>query len=33
VDDVQSGAWPVEPNIVSAPAEEMEKFKKLMAGK
>jgi 3-methyl-2-oxobutanoate hydroxymethyltransferase len=31
--DVQSGAWPVEPNIVSATAEEMEKFKKLMAGK
>jgi 3-methyl-2-oxobutanoate hydroxymethyltransferase len=30
--DVQSGAWPVEPNIVSASAEEMEKFKKLIAG-
>jgi 3-methyl-2-oxobutanoate hydroxymethyltransferase len=33
VDDVQSGAWPVEPNIVSAPEEEMEKFRRLMAGK
>jgi 3-methyl-2-oxobutanoate hydroxymethyltransferase len=31
VGEVQSGAWPVEPYIVSAPQAEMEAFKKLMA--
>ncbi len=31
VSEVQSGVWPVEPWIVSAPKEEMDAFKKLMA--
>jgi 3-methyl-2-oxobutanoate hydroxymethyltransferase len=33
VNEVQSGAWPVDPYIVNAPKDEMEKFKNLMPKK
>ncbi|MGB8819504.1 MAG: 3-methyl-2-oxobutanoate hydroxymethyltransferase [Rhizobiaceae bacterium] len=33
IDEVQSGAWPTDPFVVSAPQTEMDKFKALMAGK
>ena len=33
VNDVQSGAWPDAPNLVSAPKAEMDTFKKLISNK